>query len=322
MASKPLVTAAVVSWNTRDLLARCLDSLEPEARRGRVEAWVVDNASSDGSSVLVRERYGWVNLLEPEENLGFGRAVNLVASQTRSPFLAIANADVAVRAGALDALLDAAGRDPGAAAFAPRLVLPDGSTQHSVFAFPTLPWTFLFNTGLFHLSRDLADRMALVGLWDSTRARRVPWAVGAFLLVRRDAWEQVDGFDERQWMYAEDLDLGWRLRRAGWAVRYEPRARVDHEHGASTRQAWGGDDRISARWQRNTYGWMALRRGLVQTWAAAAMNFVGCGARYLAMVPMAWLAPDPWADRRRRLGKWTLVHLSGLRGARRLRGYR
>jgi GT2 family glycosyltransferase len=306
------ITAAVVSWNTRELLDRCLESLRPEADAGRVETWVVDNASSDGSAELVRDRHDWARLLESPENLGFGAAVNRVAGQTASEWLLIANADIALRPGALDSLLEAARRDPGAGALAPRLVLPDGTTQHSVFAFPTLPFAFVLNSGLFHLSRDLSDRLALLERWDDSRARRVPWAVAACLLVRRAAWEAVGGFDERQWMYAEDLDLGWKLRAAGWATRYEPRALVDHESAAATKQAFGGAEQIASRWQRSTYGWIARRRGILHARLVAAMNFAGCGMRYLAMTPAAWIAPARWRERRRALGRWTRVHAAGL----------
>jgi N-acetylglucosaminyl-diphospho-decaprenol L-rhamnosyltransferase len=193
---------------------------------------------------------------------------------------------------------------------APRLVLPDGCTQHSVFAFPTVPFTFLFNAGLFHLSRRLSDRLAIAGKWDSTRARRVPWAVAAFLLVRRQAWNDVHGFDPGQWMYAEDLDLGWRMREAGWATRYEPRAVVDHHSAASTTQMWGPDPR--PRWQRATYGWMMRRFGPARTRAIALMNLAGTGARYVALAPAARLAPERWAEHRRALAPWIRSHLAGL----------
>jgi N-acetylglucosaminyl-diphospho-decaprenol L-rhamnosyltransferase len=308
------VTAAVVSWNTRELLDRCLESLRPEAESGRLEAWVVDNASSDGSAELVRERHAWAELVASEENLGFGAAVNRVAASPGGEWLLIANADIALRPGALDALLEAGRLDPGAGAIAPRLVLPDGSTQHSVFAFPTLPFAFVLNSGVFHLSRGLGDRMALLDRWDDTRSRRVPWAVGACLLVRRAAWDAAGGFDERQWMYAEDLDLGWKLREQGWATRYEPRALVDHESAAATTKAFGGEEEIMARWQRSTYGWIARRRGPVRARLVAAMNFAGCALRYLALTPASWVAPRRWRERRRALGRWTLVHAAGMAG--------
>jgi GT2 family glycosyltransferase len=309
---RPSITAAVVSWNTRDLLDRCLESLRPEAESGRLQVCVVDNASSDGSAALVRGRHPWAELIASEENLGFGAAVNRVAAQSSGDWLLIANADIALRRGALDVLLETGRRDPGAGAIAPRLVLPDGSTQHSVFAFPTLPFAIVLNSGLFHLSRDLGDRLALLGRWDDTRARRVPWAVGACLLVRRAAWDAAGGFDERQWMYAEDLDLGWKLRERGWATRYEPRALVDHESAAATTQAFGGAEQINARWQRSTYGWIARRRGPARARLVAGLNFAGSALRYLLLTPAAWVAPGRWRAQRRAVGRWTLVHAAGM----------
>lgn len=306
------VTVAVVSWNTRELLRRCLESLSSEVERGRMEVWVVDNASSDGSPELVRERFAWARLIASPENLGFGRAVNLVAQGTSSEWLATANADIALRPGALDALLAAGSRDPAAGAIAPRLVLPDGETQHSVFGFPTIPFSFVLASGAFRLSRTLGDRLAFPGHWNTERARRVPWAVAAFLLVRRTAWDEVGGFDERQWMYAEDLDLGWRLRGAGWATRYEPRALVDHESAAATTQLFGPE--LPPHWQRSTYGFIARRRGVAYVWAVALLGFAGAVARWATVLPRSVARPDLYAGERRAHARWALLHLRALRG--------
>jgi len=310
---QPSVTVAVVSWNTRDLLTRCLKSLHPEVQRERAEVWVVDNASTDGSADLVAERFPWVRLIASPENLGFGRAINLVAGQTSSEWLATANADIALRPGALDAMLAAGARDPGAGVIAPRLVLPNGETQHSVFAFPTVPYSLILATGLYRLSATLGDRLAFVGHWDTEKARRVPWAVAAFLLVRRAAWDQIDGFDERQWMYAEDLDLGWRVHSAGWATRYEPRACVDHESSASTKQHFGPE--LAPHWQRSTYGYLARRRGVPRTKAIAGLNVVGALLRWAKLVPRSLRQPEPFREVRRAHWRWVLVHVDALRAS-------
>jgi N-acetylglucosaminyl-diphospho-decaprenol L-rhamnosyltransferase len=303
------VTVAIVSWNTRELLARCLDSFAPEVERGRAEVWVVDNASTDGSPELVRERYPWVRLVAAEENMGFGRAINHVAERTSSEWIGVANADIALHPGALDALLEAGERDSGAGALAPRLVLPDGRTQHSVFAFPTIPYSLVLAVGAYRLSRTVADRLAFPGHWDTEKARRVPWAIAAFLLVRRAAWDAAGGFDERQWMYAEDLDLGWRLRQAGWATRYEPRAHVAHESSASTKQLFGPE--LAPHWQRSTYGFIARRRGAANARAVAFLNLVGAVLRWARLAVRSASRPDlvPLRDAHAR---WVLVHLEAL----------
>lgn len=271
-----LVTVAVVSWNTRDLLERCLRSLQPEVEAGRALVHVVDNASTDGSAELVREQFDWAELHEPGENLGYGRAVNLVAERAATPWLAASNADVELEPGALEALI-AAGESAGAGAVAPRLILPDGSTQHSVYGFPTLPYLVAFNAGLYRIVPGLGNRLLFEGRWNPERRREVPWAVGAFLLLRRDAFDAAGGFDPAQWMYAEDLDLGWKLARGGWRTLYEPAARVRHEHGAAARQAFG--ERPYERWMEATYDWMERRRGRPRRIAAAGLNVAGALAR-------------------------------------------
>jgi GT2 family glycosyltransferase len=162
--------------------------------------------------------------------------------------------------------------------------------------------------------------MALIGYWDSTRARRVPWAIAAFLLLRRTAWDQAGGFDERQWMYAEDLDLGWRLRQAGWATRYEPSAVVDHESSASTTQAWGVE--LAPVWQRSTYGFMARRLGMPRTRAIATINLLGTAVRWLARAPVVWLRGDGAREEHRAWGRWVKVHAGALRRRAKIEGYR
>ncbi len=311
------LTIAVVSWNTRDLLDRCLSSLAPYVETGRIQVWVVDNASSDGSVEMVRQRHPWVRLLALDENLGYGRAVNLVAAQTSSPWFAFANADVAVEPGALERLLAAGRADPRAGVIAPRLVLPNGETQHLAWPFPTLGATVAQNLGPRVLPAALADRLALYGGWNPERPRRIPWAVGAFLLVRREAWDEVGGFDAEQWMSAEDLDLGWRMRAAGWATRYEPSAIVHHDESSATRGVWG--DHLPIHWQRCAYAWMVRRRGRLPTVAVGLVNLVGSALRLALWTTLTGFRSG---ERVVWFRRWTLVHLYAFAPRRTLARYR
>ena len=265
------VAVAVVSWNTRDLLRACLRSLADDPL---AEVWVVDNASDDGSAEMVRADFPEVRLLALDENVGFGAAVNMVAERSSAPWIAPANADIELRPGALRALIDAGARHPRAGILAPRLELPSGEPQHSVYAFPTVPFTLVFNIGL---ANRFGDRFCLEGRWNPERERDVDWAIGAFLVVRRAAWDAVGGFDPQQWMYAEDLDLGWRAACAGWRTHYVPAARVLHHASAATTQAWG--DERTLRWLRSTYAWMLRRRGPLRTRATALINVLGAYGR-------------------------------------------
>jgi N-acetylglucosaminyl-diphospho-decaprenol L-rhamnosyltransferase len=314
------VAVAVVSWNTRELLERCLTSLKADHDAGRAQIWVVDNDSSDGSAAMVAERFPWANLIASERNLGFGPAVNLVAARTDTPFIAPANADLEVEPNALASLLGAAHEHPRAGALAPRLVDPKGGTQHSVYAFPTLGFTLFFNLGLYRVLPGSGDRLCLEGRWDPERNRDVDWAVGAFLLVRREAWEDAGGFDEDQWMYTEDLDLGWRLARRGWTTRYEPAARVLHVRSASTGQAWG--EEVTAQWLRSTYAWLWRRRSPFVTRLIALLNIAGAGARWLGFAVLARVRPARFTRNRDLMRGWAKAHRIGLRPRAELESHR
>jgi GT2 family glycosyltransferase len=310
VGSAVAVAVAVVSWNTRELLDACLTALAPYAESGRAEVWVVDNGSSDGSPGLVRERYPWARLVVLASNTGFGAAVNRVAACTDAPWIAAANADIALGELALETLLAAGDAHPAAGSIAPRLTLPDGTVQHSVHAFPGVSHALLFNSGLARLVPSVGERLAIEGRWDSDRAREVDWALGAFLLIRRSAFDAVGGFDERQWMYAEDLDLGWRLARAGWSTRYEPAAVVLHASAAATAQAWG--DERTERWMWSTYAWLLRRRGIAVVRATAVVNIAGAALRAALLTPRAWRDPGRFAGRRAGLLEWVRLHRIGL----------
>lgn len=302
---------AVVAYEERELLGRCLASLEADVRARRAVVWVVDNGSRDGTAEMVRERFPWASLVVAERNLGYGAAVDLVAARTTSEWIAPANQDLELAPDALERLIAAGELDSDLGAVAPRLVAADGSSQHSVHPFPTLWLTLLFNLGVPRLSRRLGDRLCLEGAWDPDRSRAVPWAIAAFLLVRRRAFDQVGGFDPAMWLHAEDLDLAWRLSRDGWRTWYEPEARVAHVGSVSTRKAFG--DGVEARFVAASYAWMARRRGLVVTWAVAAVNVAGAASRAALLAPAASLMPRRYAPSRDRYRRWARIHRTGLR---------
>ena len=308
----PPICIAIVAWNTRELLSRCLNSMHSDVEGGLASVRVVDNGSTDGSRELVRSRFEWAELLQPDENLGFGRAVNLAAEDGTSPWLVAANADIELTPGALEALLEAGGSHPAAGAVAPRLLLPDGSTQHSVHRFPSPSLALRFGLGIHRISRRLGDRWCLEGCWDPDRPRWVDWAHGAFLMLRRDTFAEVGGFDPAQWLYAEETDLAWRLGRAGHPVRYEPRSVVRHAIGASTRQAFGPWE-LDRRRATASYAWLARRRGVPTARLTALINLVGAAIRLLVFVPLARIAPARWGKARARSRRFLALHRRGLR---------
>lgn len=304
------VAIAIVSYNTRELLDACLTSLRAEHEAGRAEVWVVDNDSSDGSADMVRERHPWVQVLALRENPGYGAAVNLVAERTHTPYVAAANADLRFEPHALERLLDAARASPEAGALAPRLVMLDGSTQHTVHPFPTLRVGLALSLGL-HRVPAVGRALCMEGHWDPDRPRGVDWAHGAFLLVPREAWDAVGGFDPEQWLYAEDLDLCWRLHRAGRPTRYVPDAVVHHHVSAATSARWTTDER-AVRTQRAAYAWMLARRGAPITRVVALANLAGPVVRWLLWTVAAPLAPRRAARHRRINRGYARMHRTGL----------
>ncbi|MBW3573451.1 MAG: glycosyltransferase family 2 protein [Actinobacteria bacterium] len=226
------VAAVVVSYNVRDLLLTCVESLR---REGIDHIVVVDNASVDGSADAARGRPG-VEVVALSRNLGFGSAANVGVARTSTPYVAVMNPDVVVEPGATAALVDALENDPGLAVVGPRVQTPDGALYPSVRTFPDLADAaghaflhFVWPANPFSRRYRMLD-------WDHAVAADVDWVAGTHFLVRRQAWDAVGGFDERFFMYLEDVDLCWRLRGAGWRTGYQPAAVVVHAIGRSTDQ--------------------------------------------------------------------------------------
>jgi GT2 family glycosyltransferase len=229
------VAVVVVSFDTRDVLARCLEAVVPSGH----EVVVVDNGSRDGSPVLVRERFPGVRLVEAP-NRGYGAGLNAGAEVAAGSWLLFLNADAWPVADGIERLVAFAARDPAIGLAGPRLASEDGTLQRSVRGFPTL-WRlateYLFLRKLAPGSRALNAFYA--GGFAHDRAVEAEFLMGAVLLVRRAAFEEVGGFDEDFFMFSEEVDLCYRLRAAGWKVVFAPEAEFVHLGGSATRLDWG-----------------------------------------------------------------------------------
>jgi N-acetylglucosaminyl-diphospho-decaprenol L-rhamnosyltransferase len=240
---QPDVTVIVVSWNTRERLERCLAALSLEAARGAVEIVVVDNGSNDGSQAMVTERFPGVRLIQNRDNLGYGRAVNIGVKAGTGRSLLILNSDCELAPGALALMLERLDREPTAGGLFCKLLNPDGSLQPSVHErFPS-PWGMLGDViGLSSLRHAVYRRPSLhrwllrATLQLHEQEWDVEWGGGACMLVRRSAFDTVGGFDERFFMYYEDIDLCHRLRDAGYRLLYAPAASAVHHWGKSSAQ--------------------------------------------------------------------------------------
>ena len=247
----PAVSALLVSYNAGDELRRALQSLVEECADQPWEAVVVDNVSVD-DSVAVAESFGpKVRVIRNHRNVGFARGINQGLAATTAPRVLIMNPDCRLMAGALAGLSAALAAHDGCAIVGPRILNPDGSVQGSARGDPDML------TGLF--GRSAALRHLLPGLPVSKRnvveATALPpgettvvdWLSGACMLARRDALEQVGGFDESYFLYWEDADLCRRLRAVGYHVRYAPSATAVHRVGQSSRSARAASTRAFHR---------------------------------------------------------------------------
>jgi N-acetylglucosaminyl-diphospho-decaprenol L-rhamnosyltransferase len=225
------VGAVVVNYNAGEALARCVASLR---RAGIADVVVVDNCSTDNSIAVLEVNDNRSRVVRSPHNGGYGSGANLGATHTRRELLFICNPDLVVDRDAIERLAAALETDPGAAVAGPMLEEPDGSVYPSGRSFPTLGEALGHGfVGLFWRGNPWTRRYRLLGD-DQHRARAADWVSGACFLVRHNAFDAVGGFDEAYFMYVEDVDLCWRLHRAGWGVLYDPAARVIHEQGRST----------------------------------------------------------------------------------------
>ncbi len=238
----------IVNYNTRDDLARCLDSIAASNGRYAYAVVVVDNGSQDGSAELVRSGYPWARLIVSERNGGYAYANNLGLrllgygtgnGTTELPrYALLLNPDTILPPDALDAMLAYLDAHPEAGVAGPRLVRRDGSLDRACRrGFPTPSVSFYHITGLSKLfpHSPRFGRYNMTYL-DEHVETEVDAVVGAFMLMRSEALEQAGLLDESFFMYGEDLDLCYRIKQRGWQVRYVPQVTVLHVKGASSRK--------------------------------------------------------------------------------------
>jgi len=233
------LSIVIVNWNVCDLLRRCLRSIVASCKlQVASEVIVVDSGSTDGSVEMLRREFPWVQLIANEENVGFIRGSNQGIRASRGRCVLLLNPDAEVVGDALDIMVDYMEGHPQVGALGPQLRYPDGSIQSSRRRFPTLTTAFLESTILqqwFPHNRVL-DCYYINDQPDDA-VQEVDWVVGACILFRREAIEQVGLLDESAFMYSDELDWCRRAKAAGWRVAYLPTAQVIHHEGKSSEQA-------------------------------------------------------------------------------------
>lgn len=237
----PDVSAVIVTWNARDHVDACLAALAGAGGEGvEVEVIVVDNDSRDGTAEHVRRDWPRVRVIETGRNGGMAAGTNTGLLAASAPAFLVLNSDVEVHAGAVGRMLETLRATPQAGVVAPMLRNADGSWQRTLRRFPT---TWRYATEFWYLRRLAPRSRTFNGFYagdlDAERPQAVDWAMGACLLVRREAVDAAGLLDESYFMYGEEVDWLRRMADAGWHVAYEPAARATHAHGASARRHWG-----------------------------------------------------------------------------------
>lgn len=220
----------IVSFNTKELLKNCLESIlrarRREGEKARIEVIVVDNASNDGSSQMVKKEFPGVKLVQNKQNLGFAKANNQALRISQGEYCLLLNSDTEVKPGALEKLVEFAKSHPGAGIIGARLLNPDGSPQPSVYHFPTI---FGAIKEYWFSQKGTYEKYAVT----ASDAVRVEALTFAAVLIPKTTIKRIGFLDELYFMYFEDLDYCRRVKRAGLKVYYLPQAEVIHRHGAS-----------------------------------------------------------------------------------------
>lgn len=244
----PDLTVIVLSWNTKDLLADCLEALRSGHGGLDVQVIVIDNASADGSADLVLSRFPWARLERNAENRGYARGVNQGLALAEGRKVCLLGSDTRVGPDALPKLCAFLDAHPEAGAVAPRLVNPDGSVQRACMRLPALKTALWWDTFLarwFPDSREL--RRYQYADWDHVGTREVEQPPGTCLVVRGDVIARVGPMDERLWLFFNDVDWAIRIRKLGFQIWYLDDATVVHHLGASTKNYAD----FGAEWHRN-----------------------------------------------------------------------
>jgi GT2 family glycosyltransferase len=237
-ATEPVVSIMLVNWNTRELTLECLRSVYAQTLDTPFEVIVVDNGSHDGSAEAIAREFPQVLLMAEAENHGFAKATNISVERARGRYVLLLNTDTVVLDRAIDRLVAFADANPAARLWGGRTLFEDRSLNpDSVWGKITLWSVFCMATGLAKLfSRSELFNPECYGAWQRDNQRHVDIVQGSFLLIERDFWNELGGFDPAFFMFGEEADLAARARTRGARPLMTPAATIVHYGGRSTKQ--------------------------------------------------------------------------------------
>lgn len=230
------ISVIIVSFNTAELLAMCLKSLEIALKDLRAEVFVVDNNSADESVNTVKKEFSWVNLIANKDNVGFSKANNQAIRQAKGKYILVLNPDTKVQKESIKKMINFMDNNKNVGISTCRVELPNGKLDLDCRRHFPSPWRSLTHfSGLSKIFRGskLFDSYYM-GYLDEKREHEVDSCVGAFMMIRKNLLDKVGNFDEEFFFYGEDLDLCWRFKEAGYKVMYTPITKILHHKGAAS----------------------------------------------------------------------------------------
>ena len=236
MNEKIDLSIIIVNFNTKDLLRDCLNSIRRSETNYSLEIIIADNKSQDGSSLMVKKEFKEVVLLENKDNLGFSKANNQGIKKAHGRYILLLNPDTIVPKDTLQVMFDFMEKNQKVGAATCKIELADGSLDQACHrGFPTVWNSFTYFTGLEKLfpKIKLFSGYSLSHLFKNT-THEIDSACGAFLIIRREAGEEVDWLDEDYFWYGEDLDFCYRLKQKGWQIMFVPQVKIIHYKGAAS----------------------------------------------------------------------------------------
>ena len=232
------VSIVILSWNTRQMLCQCVESVCARTNQINYEIIVVDNASSDGSADAVANQFPQVKLIRNKENFGFARANNIGIRASTGRYVCLINSDVIVQDGCIEKLMEFMDKNPSVGLAGPRILNPDGGLQVSCRHFPSF-WNNLCQVLGFNklFPKSVFFSEPFMKYWSHDEIRKVDALSGCFWMVCRKALDEVGLLDEDFFFYGEDIDWCKRFHKAGWDVVFYPEAAAIHFGGASSSNA-------------------------------------------------------------------------------------
>ncbi len=285
----------IVNWNSKDYLRKCVQSIHATTHGLEYEIVVIDGASYDGCGEMLAKEFPTVKFIQCDKNVGFARANNLAFEQSRGEFVLFLNPDTEVRGDAIKTLRQALDQINGIGMVGAKLLNTDGSLQTSaVQSFPTILNQFLD-------AEPLRRAFPLLPLWgiaplygDDSKPLPAEVLSGACLMMRREVFQKVGRFSEDYFMYAEDLDLCYKISKLGLENCYVPAAVIVHHGGGSTKQGRSTFSDVMMR--ESVYRFLRKMRGGLYAWGFRSSTCVGAMGRLLLLMlilPIRYLTGQP-----------------------------